>query len=239
MHRAMSVAEDAWVAALRSGWGQLPLYQDILPLIGSLGSKSESEDLLAIFRTMVRLEPGNIDLLNNYIYLGLIHQVTTPSDAAARLKEMSEKNPEKHELYSALMLAEIMDGRPGDALGHLPNLKKSQRVAPQMKLALEGTAQILNGETDAGSKILSEVPWETLMTQERTIFRELLTRNNKVKLPEILANEPIEQIDPEKIPAWRKAIEKMEKDRAGDILPALPAPRVPGADSGTSAAPPP
>jgi hypothetical protein len=44
--RAMSTAEDAWVAALRSGWGQLPLYQDILPLVGSLGRQSRSEDLL-------------------------------------------------------------------------------------------------------------------------------------------------------------------------------------------------
>jgi hypothetical protein len=238
-HRATSEAEDAWVAALRSGWGQLPLYQDILPLIGSLGRQSRSEDLLAIFRTLVRLEPGNVDLLNNYVYLSLIHQVTTPPDAASRLKDMSEKFPERSELYSALMLAEIMDGRPGDALGHLPQLKESKRVAPQMKLALEGTARVLNGETDAGSEILAKVPWDTLMTQERTTFRELLNRNSKVKLPEILAKEPTEQIDPEKIPAWRKAIEKMEKDRAGDILPALPAPRIPGAESGGSATPPP
>ncbi len=230
---ASSAAEDAWVGAFRSGWGQLPLYADVIPLITSLGRQSRSEDMLALFRTMMRLEPGNPDLLNNYLYLGLIHRITTPAEAASRLADLAQKYPEMSELNSALMLAEMMDGRPGDALARLPMLQESQRVAPTVKLALEGTARVLDGEIDSGNKILADVPWEEFMKQERVIFLDLLALDAKVQLPQSLARPPAEQIDPDQIPAWRKAIEKMEKDRAGDILPALPAPRLPGAEAAT------
>ncbi|MEI6607801.1 MAG: hypothetical protein WCP35_21065 [Verrucomicrobiota bacterium] len=33
---------------------------------------------------------------------------------------------------------------------------------------------------------------------------------------------------PDAIPAWRKAVEHLENDRAGDVLPALPAPHILG-----------
>jgi hypothetical protein len=228
---ARSAAEDAWVGAFRSGWGQLPLYADVIPLITSLGGQSRSEDMLAIFRTMVRLEPGNPDLLNNYLYLGLIHRITTPAEAASRLADLAQKHPEMSELNSALMLAEMMDARPGDALARLPKLQESQRVPPTVKEALEVTARVLTGEIDSGSKILADVPWDGFMKQEQVIFRDLLALDPKVELPQSLTRQPAEQIDPEQVPAWRKAIEKMEQDRAGDILPALPPPRLPGAEA--------
>jgi hypothetical protein len=41
---------------------------------------------------------------------------------------------------------------------------------------------------------------------------------------------PQVEANPELIPAWRKAVERLEKERAGEILPALPTPRIPGAD---------
>ena len=51
---------------------------------------------------------------------------------------------------------------------------------------------------------------------------------SELPLPE-LANKNV-RVDPDQIPAWRKALEGLEKDRVGDVLPALPAPRIPGAD---------
>jgi hypothetical protein len=41
---------------------------------------------------------------------------------------------------------------------------------------------------------------------------------------------PITEANPDQIPAWRKAVERHEKDRAKDVLPALPKPRIPGAE---------
>jgi hypothetical protein len=38
------------------------------------------------------------------------------------------------------------------------------------------------------------------------------------------------EVAPDQIPAWRKAVEQLEKNRAGDVLPSLPTPRIPRAD---------
>lgn len=222
-HRATQAAEDAWVAAIRSGWGRIPLFQDLFPLVGALAAQGRSDDLLAIFRTLSRLEPGNPDVTNNYLYLSLIHRIAAPADVAVRLTEMIQKHPERKELTSALMLAEMMDGRANDALGRVSNVQASPRVAPGMKSLLEGSARILHDRSDSGgAELIRSVRWRDIMPQEQKVFRQLLNQVSEIELilPEIAAQDDL--VDPDSVPAWRKAVEKMEQERAGDILPALP-----------------
>jgi hypothetical protein len=227
---AKAAVEDAWVAAVRLGWGPLPLYRDLLQVFGSLATQGRTEDLLAIYRTLLRFEPGNPELINNFRYLVLIHGLLPPAQEAAAQAKLVEDYPERPEFNSALMFAEMLCGRPADALALLPKLGKSGLVAPMMKIALEGTARVLAGETEAGTALLKGVNWRLFMRQERVAFRELLVKLkiDGLPLPDLEADKV--EANPDQIPAWRKALERLEKDRSGDVLPALATPQIPGAE---------
>ena len=118
--------------------------------------------------------------------------------------------------------------RGGWAFGQLPKVRAGNGVAPMMVAALEGTARVLNGDTEAGTALLQDVNWRDFMGQERMVFRNLLVKfeNSKMPMPEMAS--PTAEVNPDTIPAWRKALERFEKDRAGDVLPALLAPQIPG-----------
>ena len=227
---AKAASQDAWVAAVRMGWGQLPLYRDLLPVFGSLAIQGRTEDLLAMYRTLLRFEPDNPEMVNNLQYLALLHGLLPPEQAAATQARLVEAHPERPEFNSALMFAEMLCGRPANALALLPKLGNSGRVAPMMKTALEGTARVLAGETDAGTALLKTVNWRLFMREERIAFRDLLMKLKiaGIPLPELESAEV--EANPDQIPAWRKALERLEKDRSGDVLPALATPKIPGAE---------
>ena len=229
---AKDAAEDAWVAAVRLGWGQLPPYADLLPVFASLMAKGRSEDLMAMFRTLLRFEPRNPELLNNAYYFALLQGVMPPPHVIAVMSKLIERE-DKPVYHSTLMLAEILDGQPAAALAQLPKARAGKGVTPMMIAALEGTARVLDGDTEAGTALLQDVNWRDFMGQERMVFRSLLVKfeNSKLPMPD-LASASMDA-NPDTIPAWRKALERFEKDRAGDVLPALLAPKIPGADPPT------
>ncbi|MCX6875851.1 MAG: hypothetical protein NTW21_18880 [Verrucomicrobia bacterium] len=229
---AKAAAENAWVAAVRLGWGQVPPYDDLLPVFASLLAKGRSDDLLAMFRMLLRFEPRNPELLHNAYYMGLIHGLLTPNQVTTVLVPLVERL-DKPVYHSTLMLAEMLDGRPADALARLPRFRDSTGVAPMMKAALEGTARVLVGETEAGTALLKEVVWHGFMRQECIVFRNLLVqfKSSGLPMPELVS--PNVEANPDQVPAWRKAVERLEKDRAGEVLPALPTPHIPGADRPT------
>ena len=223
-------AENAWVAAVRMGWGPLPLYHDLAPVFLSLMAKGRSEDLLAMFRVLLRFEPLNPDLQNNAYYFGLLHGLLSGGPVATAMEKLIQRR-DKPVFHSTLMLAEMMDGRPADALACLPHFANGPGVNPMMAKALEGTARVLNGETAAGTDLLKQVDWPSFMRQERAVFRNFLVKLKISELPLPELTSPTVDENPDQIPAWRKAVERLEKDRANDVLPSLPAPRIPGANT--------
>ena len=218
-HGAKASTLDAWVAAIRLGWGQLPLYRDLQLVIGALAANNRSEDLLAICRTLLRFEPRQPDLLNNYNYLALLHGVISPDGVTTAQFRLTKEFPARPEFNSTLMLAEMLAGHPADALARLPQLRDCKAVEPMTKTALEGCARVMMGETDAGVTLLRHVDWTRFMRQECCVFHDMLVKLKveAIALPEI-TREPLEAA-PDEIPAWRKAVERLEKDRATDVLP--------------------
>ena len=217
---ANDAAEDAWVAAIRSGWGRVPLYGDLLPVFASLLTKGRSEDLLAMFRALLAYEPTNPELLHNFYYFALIHGLLPPYQVATAMTRLIQQ-VDQPVYHSTLMLAEMLDDRPADALARLAEFRDRPCVTPMMQTALEGSARTLAGETATGTALLKEVDWSLFMRQERVVFRNLLVKPRiaGIPLPE-LKIEPMEP-HPDQVPAWRKAIERLEKERATDVLPAL------------------
>ncbi len=219
-HRAVAASQDAWLAALLMGWGPLPIYLDLVPVLNSLAVAGRTEDLLAMYQTLSWFEPNDHGLLNNYHYLALIHGTLPPAQVVTKLLQLVAVNPDRSEFHSTLMMAEILDNRAADALTRLPQFRNSPRINPQITVALEGSARLMLGETAAATSLLDKVDWSTLMPQERVVFRALL---QKLKFSGTPLPEP-GSATPAPTPAWRTALARGGKEHAEAARPADPAP---------------
>jgi tetratricopeptide (TPR) repeat protein len=217
---------DAWVAAILSAWGQLPLANDLEPVMIELATRGRSEDLLDVSRALLRYEPNNARLVNNSQYLGLIHGVVTPEDALRALGQALEAHPEMPELQSAMIMARLMQGRGAEALELLPAVRQCRKVSPMMLKALEGSALVLESRNEEGLALLNQVRWSRFLRQERVAFRDLLIR---LKIEGLPLPEPEEVVveDPSQTRAWRKALDERQKAMEEEVLPALPVPALP------------
>ncbi|KAB2641095.1 MAG: hypothetical protein DVB25_02950 [Verrucomicrobia bacterium] len=217
---AMDAAENAWVEAIRLGRGPLPLYRDLLPVYSSLASQGRSEDLLTIFQVLRRLEPANCELQNHASYFKLIHAIESPAQVATTMHQLLEQN-DRAAFYATLMLAEMLDGRAAEALTRLPKLRDSQEVAPMMLRALEGSARMLVGETEVGTRLLDGVDWQGFMSQERSVFRNLLVQHRRVGLPVTAAAQPKFDASSQPLPPRSNAVGHLAKERVS-VMPQRP-----------------
>jgi len=198
-------------------------------VFSSLTAQGRSDDMLAMCQTLLRFEPGNADLINDFHYLALLHG-SLPPDKIIPLQTKMAEQLAKPPYFSTLMLAEILAGRPAVALTRLPKFAGSHAETPMTETAMEGCARVLAGETEAGSSLLKTVDWSGFMRQERSVFGKLLAKSGipGAPIPELKSEPTV--ADPGQSPAWRKTLERLQKDQTGDVLPSLPAPRVKGAD---------
>jgi hypothetical protein len=228
LYKVSRVEEDAWVAAIRVGWGRLPVYRDVRPLLASLARQNRTFDMLAVTRSLMRYENLNPELHSNFLYLGVLHEVINPGVALGQMQALIDQHPEMPELYSAAGIAALLDGRPEKLLGWLEQLDRIKKLPPMMRWALEGTALVINGQPDEGRKLLEKVNFEQFLDQENAIFRKLLMRQQVAGLPmPSLDQLPLAE-PPKETAAWLKAVERMERERASEVLPALPMPKVSG-----------
>jgi tetratricopeptide (TPR) repeat protein len=216
------VAERAWVAAIRVGSGRLPLYRDLMPLIASLSAQSRSADLLELFRILLRFEPQNLELQNNYLYLALIHGLTPPQEALAKFELLAKDNPDMPALASGAALAALMTGEPAKALASLQYISSTPESS-MMRFALLGTATLLNGDADGARPLLAKVNWNRFLNQEILIFRKLQVDSQVANLP--LPELRIPPGDDSSI-EWQSAQQRLE--RANELLPPLPPLHIPG-----------
>jgi hypothetical protein len=222
---ASDTAERAWVEAVRAGWGPLPLYAELRPIVDSLMAKGRSEDLLALCEGLVRFERFNPELHLDFHYFALLHNVLPPKTVGEVVVKLKDRL-ETPECDRNLMLVHLMEGNAEAALAALPKEEDRGKGGAAMIAAMTGTARLINGETDEATRILNEVDWTALMPQEAIVLRGLLakSRNSDPTIPDIAV--PVPELDPEQTPAWRKAVEKAAADRANGNLPALPMPKV-------------
>ena len=218
-------AADAWVAAIRLGWGPLPLYRDLLPVCSTLASQGRSEDLLTLFQVLRRLEPANCELQHKVCYFDLIHAIESPAQVATAMTSLLEQHPDPA-FHATLMLAEMLDGRGGDALTRLLKVQECKDVPPMMLKALEGSAQVLAGDSEAGTKLLGEVDWRGFMPQERSVFRDLLVKQKIAGLPVVDTIRHKLEASSEPPRARSSAVGHLSNERVSATLPPLPPPLV-------------
>jgi thioredoxin-like negative regulator of GroEL len=214
-------AERGWVAAIRAGFGRLPLYRDLMPLFGSLTKQNRSGDLLELFRILLRFEPQNLELKNNYHYLALIHGIDPPNEAMLRFQQLAAENPDMPSLASSAAMAALMDGQPKEAIKSIQHISTTDRTA-MMRAALLGTALLLDGDAQAARPLLANVDWSRFLLQESIIFRQLQADSQTANLP--LPELRLPPADDNSL-EWQRAIKRSEP--ANELLPSLPPLRLP------------
>ena len=229
---ATRAMEDAWVAAIRVGWGRIPLSIDLLPLMQSLEQQNRDEDLLAVYRSLARFEPNNTEILYNLNYLSLIMEVNPPANAIPIFEDLVRKNPEAHDLRCGLAVAHLAAGQAQKAMEQVPFLDRSRLIGPDLRALIQSTAWIMSGDKEKGLELANTVNWSKLLRREVTLFRKILASIEVVdELPQLpVAAAEVPEIDPESNPAWRNAVRKIEEIRSQEILPPLPTPKIPGSD---------
>jgi len=216
-------AERAWVAAIRAAFGRLPLYRDLMPLFGSLTEQNRSGDLLELFRILLRFEPQNLELKNNY-YLALIHGVDPPQEAMQRFQQLAAENPDISSFASGAAMAALMAEQPKEAIKSIQYISTTDRTA-MMRAALLGTALLVDGDAQAARPLLANVDWSRFLLQERIIFRQLQTATHTADLP--LPELRLPPTDDNSL-EWQRAMKR--SDQAQEILPSLPPLQLPAGE---------
>ncbi|WP_035613994.1 hypothetical protein [Haloferula sp. BvORR071] len=228
-------AADAWFAAVRTGFGQLPVYAALARPISILYRQGRAEDILAMSQSMLRLEPRNTDLINNTAYLGLILHSTEPVEVIRTLEEVRSKEPEKVELNATLILADLLAGDAQKATSRLPEIESTKRVGPETKAMLRALALKLSGEEQKARELYDGIDKSGFLPQEKTVFANLMDgkKEKKETTPDTsLADWEKKRTDisSAEVPAWRKGLERAEQNgkKGGLGMEQLPELRVPG-----------
>ncbi|MGE9271128.1 MAG: hypothetical protein ACQKBU_10030 [Verrucomicrobiales bacterium] len=224
---AKDAAADAWVAAVRLGWGAIPLQRDLEEKIEYLTRLERQGDLLVLFRGLLRVEPQNSKLLAKYYYLALIHHTLSPGAILDDLRWLSNEIPDEAIIRVSVVLGLLQMGSGEEALEEVESISFEEGVSETMRAALKGSSLVVAGDLEAGQKILNGLEWSRLTRQERLAFTRILEKwgRDEVTLP----NLELEEVAPlpEEIPVWRKALEKREAQISDDQLPELPTFKLP------------
>lgn len=242
LYREPGTAADAWMAAVRMEFGNLPMYASLAPSLAVLYKEGRSEEMLAMSQSMLKFEPSNIDLVNNTLYLGLLHHSTKPDEVIQLLEKALEKEPDKVELNSTLILADLLAGDPQKAMSRLPTIGDCKRVSTPTKQVLQAIALKMMGDEKNARELYDRIDKSTFLPQEMTIFAHLMDgKKNEEKTEEKTEDLSLAEWEEKKsklssaeVPAWKKGLERAEQNRksADESQGMLPELRVPGlADS--------
>jgi hypothetical protein len=180
LHRIFREAElddeagQAVVAAIRTGCGPLPLYQDLNPLLLSLERQGHEQALLEICATYLSFEPGNPVLLTQYAYLACLNDVVEPKAVVQAMEPLAKAFPKELPIQSVLATAYLCDGQPAKAAETLDPLQLNPaKLAPPYR-AVFLTIQLLNSRMSKDDPQITEFPWKSLQASERRKFSELI-----------------------------------------------------------------
>jgi|694.fasta_scaffold29223_5 hypothetical protein len=167
-------ANQALLAAIRSGCGPLPLYVDLKPLLMSLAARGQEKALLELTATYLHFEPGNPVLLTQYAYLACINDLIKPSDLLQALEPIAHAMPGEMPIQCVLATAYLRDSRPQEAEKLLERLMvEVDHMPPPFRIVFLASG-VQNGTLATDDPAVKGFPWSKLLPSERRVFGALL-----------------------------------------------------------------
>jgi hypothetical protein len=167
-------ANQALLAAIRSGCGPLPLYGDLKPLLISLQAQGQEKALLEVTATYLHFEPGNPVLLTQYAYLACLNHLIKPTDLLQALEPIAHAMPGEMPIQCVLATAYLCDSQPQEAEKLLGRLRvEVDRLAPSFRIVFLASG-VQNGSLSADDPAVNGFPWSKLLPSERRVFGALM-----------------------------------------------------------------
>lgn len=168
------VYSEALMGALRLGIGKIPLSNDLQPLFTILAQEGRSLELMRANRQLLRYEPTNLQLLNNYFYLSALHRDLELENCKEALQELVDLKPEILNFRSSLAIILLMLGESSEALSLFDEVNVDWTSLPPSESVAYGASLSLNGKQERAAVFLDEMPWEELLPQETKVIQSLL-----------------------------------------------------------------
>jgi hypothetical protein len=167
-------ANDAMLAAIRTGRGPLPLYSELKPLLESLASQGQELPLLDICAVYLRMESANPVLLTQYAYLACLNDLVDPAVVIQALEPLVEVLEKEIPFQCALATAYLCAGKFDQAAALLDRLEVGiDRLAPSYRIVFLAS-KVQNGTLAANDSSLQGFPWNALLPSERRKFGNLV-----------------------------------------------------------------
>jgi hypothetical protein len=167
-------ANQALLAAVRTGRGALPLYEDLKPLLDALAAQGQEKTLLEIVAIYLRYEPGSPLLLARYASLACLNDLVEPAVVLQALEPLARELPEELPLQCAVATAFLMDSKPQQAAVVLDRLRVDIATLPPSQRVVFLVSRVRNGTLGRDHPEVTGFPWKTLLPSERREFIRLL-----------------------------------------------------------------
>jgi|GEM_PF-4518857 len=182
--RGMSdYALGIWVKAIRIGPSSpLPLFSSISWVFETL-ARDKQENQLADSLTVYRaVEPGNLDVVTQHLYIACLIGNVTPAQVLAALSPVREKI-HSQPLDFTIALANLLEGRDklADELTGDTGIDWFSQI-PAFR-AIRAITLTRIGRKEEADIYMEDFPWDRLLPCETRVYRELLEPPKKSSEP--------------------------------------------------------
>ncbi len=154
---------------------------DVAFVFSDLQQRDQPADLLEISLNLLATEPGNAQLLNNVVWLELLHGVVN-EERIAGLSRFVEQFPTVIGLRTTLAFARVHQGMVDEALQLLDplmaDLESPDASIKATDRAVTALALVRKGDTAKARAAAGSLEWETMMKIEEEFFRRALEPAN-------------------------------------------------------------
>jgi len=150
---------------------------DVAFIFSDLQNRNQPADLLEISLSLLASEPGNAQLLNNVVWIELLHGVVN-EERIAGLSRFVEQFPTVLGLRTTLAFARVHQGMVDEALHLLDplmaNLESPDETIKATDRAVTALALVRKGDTAKARAAAGSLEWKSMMKIEEEFFRSAL-----------------------------------------------------------------
>lgn len=211
------IADEALVAALRTGRGRLPFWEQIRHLFPKLRQRQQGQAMFEIASVMARYEPTNAEALIEALDLECILGKSQPAALVERVHQLEMRLPAitSERRFRELKATALLQAE--DAAAALaacgPALSETDPTNDRL-IAVAAVAKAMLNENDDSSQLLAQVGWSRMLREEKQFFTRMLTELSAPGTTEPIGN----RFDPKILPPTD---ETFDLPPAPEILPPL------------------
>lgn len=231
-------AMDVWVKAIQRGSASpLPFFFSIDPVIRAAALGKKETQLFGMLRTYRSVEPGNLEVVTQFSYLGCLLGNVPPATLITELSAVREKlkqdsgRPSTLALRCTIALANLLEGHPELAAQSTDDNNIDWFNQVPVHRMIRAIALTKTGRKEEADIYLEDFPWDSLLPCETRVFRELLEIPVKIDGAQIaldaeksenakLAEEARQAQKAKELEEIRKALKAKEGEKSDEVVQA-------------------